>query len=370
MVRRKKILFSHDHSVESQRLYRYLLTQRFSPRLVEGGTAEIICQASQTCPDLLILYDSPPDIDPHEVCKILKAQVETQGMLILVLDGETGQDEKLESFGLVADAYASRFAPVEELYARIYSLLSLRGLQLRLVESEKFAALGRLTDRIAHEFRNPLTVIGGFAHRIRKKHGEDPLCQDYIGRIIKEVSRLERIIDQLTEFELPPRESFGYVDLIALLQDIARHFRTIISRNRRKTITIKIPENHLLPLIRANREGMRHVLKNLFENALEAIPEDREGWIRVEAGMDVTEGILWMTVRDNGIGIPPGELDKVMDPFYTTKPYRMGLGLTLVYQHIRNLQGKVDIQSEAGAGTTVTITLPMIIKAPLPSRLP
>ena len=76
-----------------------------------------------------------------------------------------------------------------------------------------------------------------------------------------------------------------------------------------------------------------------------------------------------MKIQDNGTGIPPEELSKVMDPFYTTKPYRIGLGLTLVYQHIRDLQGRVDIQSEEGKGTTVILTFPMVLKAPLPTHV-
>lgn len=370
MIRRKNILFSFDHSIESQHLYKYLKDRGFSPILVEGGTAEIIYQTSIKRPDLLVLYDSPPEIDPHEVCKILKGQIETQSILILVLDGKDEKVERLDNFGLTADAYISRFLPAEELYAKIYSLLSIRKLQLQLLESEKFAALGRLADRIAHEFRNPLTVIGGFAYRIKKKHLDNPICQEYINRIIKEVNRLERIIDQVSEFEAPSRGEYGYIDLIVLLQEVAAHFRSVIDIERGREIDIEIPENDQIPLIHANRQGLKNIFSNLFENALEAIPKGRKGLIQVQTGMDVDEGILWIRVKDNGTGIPAEELDKVMDPFYTTKPYRIGLGLTLVYQHIRDLQGRVDIESEEGKGTTVTMTFPMILMAPLPAHSP
>ncbi len=370
VIRSGSILFSLDHSIESHRLYKYLKSRGLFPLPVEGGTAEIVYQTSLKRPDLLILYHSPPDIEPNEICKILKGQIETQSILILVLDGKDEKVKKLEAFGLSADAYASRFLPVEELYAKVYSLLSIRELHLRLLESEKFAALGRLADRIAHEFRNPLTVIGGFAYRIRKKHPHDPLCQEYVGRIIREVHRLERIIDQITEFEMPARENGEYVDLVLLLREMADQFRAVVETIPGKSVKIEVPESDELPLIRASSTGMRTVFTNLFENAIEAIPEGRKGWIRVDAGMDVEEGILWLKIRDNGIGIPPEELSKVMDPFYTTKPYRIGLGLTLVYQHIRDLQGRVDIQSETGKGTVVTITLPMVLKAPLPPSRP
>ena len=368
MIRRKNILFSFDQSIESQHLYKYLKDRGFSPILVEGGTADIIYQTSLKRPDLLVLYDSPPDIDVHEICKILKGQMDTQSILILVLDGKDAKAEKLEGFGLAADAYASRFLPVEELYAKIYSLLSIRELQLQLLESEKFAALGRLADRIAHEFRNPLTVIGGFAYRIKKKKLNDPVCQEYVGRIIKEVNRLERIIDQVTEFEIPSKGDYEYVDLIELLREVAEEFKACIRKAPGREIEIEIPENAQIPLIHANRQGLQNVFKNLFENAVDAIPEGRKGHIRVLTGMDVGEGILWIKVKDNGIGIPPEELNKVMDPFYTTKPYRIGLGLALVYQHIRDMQGRVEIESEEGKGTTVTILLPLILKAPLPSH--
>ena len=367
MIRRKNILFSFDQSVESRRLFNYLKERGFSPILVEGGTADVIYQTSLKRPDLVILYDSPPDIDVHEICKILKRQMETQSILILVLDGKDAKAEKLEIFGLAADAYVSRFLPVEELYAKVYSLLSIRELQLQLLESEKFAALGRLADRIAHEFRNPLTIIGGFAYRIKKKHPNDTLCQEYVNRIIKEVNRLERIIDQVTEFEVPAKGEYEYVDLIRLLRKVADEFKACLRKTPDKEIEFEIPENDQIPLIHASRQGLENVFKNLFENAVDAIPEGRKGRIQVVTGMDVEEGILWIQVKDNGIGIPPEELNKVMDPFYTTKPYRIGLGLTLVYRHIRDMQGRVEIESEEGKGTTVTLTLPLILKAPLPS---
>ncbi len=369
MIRRKNILFSFDQSIESRHLYKYLKDRGFSPTTVEGGTADIIYQTSLRRPDLVVLYDSPPEIDVHEICKILKGQVETQSILILVLDGKDAKADKLETFGLAADAYVSRFLPVEELYAKIYSLLSIRELQIQLLESEKFAALGRLADRIAHEFRNPLTIIGGFAYRIKKKHPNDAVCQEYIERILKEVRRLERIIDQVTEFEIPVKGDYVYLDLIRLLREVAGEFEACLRKTPNRVVTIEVPENDQIPLIRASREGMRNVFKNLFENAIDAIPEGREGRIQVLTEMDIEEGLLWIQVKDNGVGIPPEELDKVMDPFYTTKPYRIGLGLTLVYRHIRDMQGRVEIESEEGKGTTVTLTLPLILKAPLPSRV-
>ncbi len=367
MIRRRNILFSFDQSVESRRLYNYLKTRGFSPVLVEGGTADIIYRTSLKHPDLVILYDSPPDIDVQEICKILKGQIETQSILILVLDGKDVKAERLEAFGLAADAYVSRFLPVEELYAKIYSLLSIRQLQIQLLESEKFAALGRLADRIAHEFRNPLTVIGGFAHRIKKKHPNDPLCQEYVDRIIREVNRLERIIDQVTEFEIPARGEYEYVDLVKLLREVATEFVACLRKAPGKDVVFEVSENDQIPLIRASIQGLKNVFKNLFENAVDAIPEGRKGRIQILTGLDAEEGILWIKVKDNGIGIPPEELDKVMDPFYTTKPYRIGLGLALVYRHIRDMQGRVEIDSEEGKGTTVTLTLPLILKAPLPS---
>jgi signal transduction histidine kinase len=366
MVHRKNILFSFDHSVEGQNLLGYLKERGFNPHIVEGGTADIIYQTSLKRPDLVILFDSPPEIESHEICKILKGQIETQSILLMVLDGETLKSQKLTAFGLAADTYISRFLPVEELYAKIYSLLSIRDLQLQLLESEKFAALGRVADRIAHEFRNPLTIIGGFAYRIKKKHPADPVCQDYISRIIKEVSRLERIIDQVADFEISSKEAYEFIDLVVLLQEIRKEFSAIKLLVPEGNVRIEVPENDQIPLIRANRQSLKSVFTNLIENALDAIPKGRKGLIRIETGMDIEEGILWINLKDNGTGIPPEELNKVMDPFYTTKPYRIGLGLTLVYQHIRDIGGRVDFESEEGKGTMVRITLPMILKAPIP----
>jgi len=365
MIRRRNILFAYDRSGESHRLYTYLKKRGLSPQLVEGGTAEIIYQTSIKHPDLLILYDSPPEIEPREVCKILKGQIDTQSILILVLNGKEEKDEKLAAFGLAADAYVSRLLPVEELYAKIYSLLTVRELQLQLLESEKFAALGRLADRIAHEFRNPLTVIGGFAHRIKKKHPNDPICQDYVARILKEVTRLERIIDQVTEFEAPSKGKPEYIDLIILLQEIAEELHRRPSTSSKK-VEIVIPENDRIPLVYANRLGLKNIFTHLLENALDAIPEAKKGRIEIQTGLDTEEGILWIKIKDNGIGIPPDVLNKVMDPFFTTKPYRIGLGLTLVYQLVRDTQGRIEVESEEGRGTTVTILLPLILKAPLP----
>jgi len=213
--------------------------------------------------------------------------------------------------------------------------------------------VGNLVQGIAHEIRNPITTIGGFAHRIKRD-----MCIDndklagYADIIIHESQRLEKVVTDIHEFaELLSTEP-TLSDLNTIMDRLINEFSTISARNGIDLIT-KIPYD--LPHITMDAEQVQFALYNILENAVESMTEG--GTLTVEVRV-VPEGIV-ISMSDTGCGIDAENLDAVYDPFFSSKTRGAGLGLTMVHQIVINHCGRIFLESEKGKGTKVTIELPV-----------
>jgi hypothetical protein len=246
--------------------------------------------------------------------------------------------------------------------ARLYTRLNqefkltareLRITQEKLIRSERLAAMGHLVQGIAHEIRNPITTIGGFAARMRRANRKDPKLQQYADIILEETQRLENLVQkvrQLAEVQSAPIR----------LEDPAGVFHGVIEgferRARSRGIALYAPIEEGLPLTRMAASALSTALSNIMENALESMP--RGGRLTFTAGRE--DDHIRIRITDTGCGIAPEDLDAIYDPFFTSKAQGVGLGLTMVHQVVRDHHGEIDIQSQEGKGTTVTIRLPVM----------
>jgi two-component system, NtrC family, sensor histidine kinase AtoS len=213
------------------------------------------------------------------------------------------------------------------------------------------AALGELVAGIAHDIRNPLTSIRGFVQYLQKS--KDPLeLREYAPLIIREVDGLNRIIGELLKFAKPHPPRYSSVQVNDLIREVLSLVKT---RAEKQDIRIDLALDSSLPFIEADGEQLKQVLLNLFINACQAIPA--QGSILFKTSKNLAD---WLTISviDSGIGISPENLDKVFDPFFSTKPAGTGLGLAVVQRIINGHKGEIGISSEPGKGTTVTIRLP------------
>jgi two-component system sensor histidine kinase AtoS len=223
----------------------------------------------------------------------------------------------------------------------------------QIMRADRLAALGELIAGVAHDIRNPLTSIRGFMQYLQKS--TDPAdWREYGPLIIREVDGLNRIISELLEFAKPYPPKYGLVQVNDLIHEM---LMLVQKRADAQSIRIELRLDPSLPCIEADGEQLKQVLLNLIINACQAIPE--RGTITVSTGTESSD-FIFACVTDSGIGITPANLDRVYDPFFSTKPAGTGLGLAVVQRILNGHQGRIEITSEPGTGTDVKISLPRV----------
>jgi signal transduction histidine kinase len=222
-------------------------------------------------------------------------------------------------------------------------------LERRLSRAENLAAMGRLTATLAHEIKNPLAIIRGSAERLGKL---DPEARRWADSVVEETDRLTRTVGRYLQFargeETPAGDGDAARALGETLDLLEGEFRS-----RRATLVRPEPAPAALP-VRLDNESLKQVFLNLMLNALEAIGEG--GRLAVSVGE--RQGRIAVSFADDGPGIPAETLRQLGNPFVTTKARGSGLGLFLSHRLVRAAGGTLDIESEAGRGTTCTVLLP------------
>jgi two-component system, NtrC family, sensor histidine kinase AtoS len=237
--------------------------------------------------------------------------------------------------------------------AVIKDISETKQLQRQVIRADRLAALGELVAGIAHDIRNPLTSIRGFVQFLQKS-GDPRDWQEYGPLIIREVDGLNRIIGELLEFAKPYPPRYGSVQVNDLIREML-----ILVKKRADTqsIQLELRLDPSLSSIEADGEQLKQVLLNLMINSCQAIAE--RGTITIVTEMERSD---WLNIHviDDGAGILKEHIEKVFDPFFSTKPAGTGLGLAVVQRIINNHHGMIEIISEPGRGTDVKIGLPRI----------
>ncbi len=243
------------------------------------------------------------------------------------------------------------------------ALDEVRTAQDRLVQSEKLAALGERAAKIAHEIKNPLTVIGGFAARMARKDkvGErDPQTFARYATIIrKEVQRLERTIQQTLYFSREMAPAFRLVHVNDDIREVLAMFRDELEELR---ITAVVELSPHVPVISVDPDQFRQILWNLVSNALQAM--EGGGTLTLAsrpAAESEGEGVV-IQVGDTGGGIPHDAVHNIFNPFFTTKSRGTGLGLPIVHAIVQKHGGTILLDNREGEGVTFSVFLPRIPK--------
>jgi two-component system sensor histidine kinase HydH len=236
----------------------------------------------------------------------------------------------------------------------IKDLREIRDLQEKVHRSERLASLGRLAAGVAHEIRNPLSSIKGFAQYFVKRFSGHEEEQGYASVMVKEVDRLNRVITDLLDFAGPkePRREPQSLETIAeqALKLLAPDLEA------RKVEVVKDYEPDL-PAVSVDRDRISQVFINLLLNALESM--EAGGEIRISLRRCGPPPAVEASVADTGAGIPEDDLEKVFEPFFSRKRKGTGLGLAIVHQIIESHRGDIRVESRPGKGTVFRIRLPM-----------
>jgi signal transduction histidine kinase/putative methionine-R-sulfoxide reductase with GAF domain len=239
---------------------------------------------------------------------------------------------------------------------------TVRSTQDRLMQSEKLMALGEMAARIAHEIKNPLTVIGGFARRIAlpsPRPGNGRSVERYAQIILKEVQRLERIIHETLYFSREVVPELRSVDLNSEVREVLSMFREELQDARVVTEMDLSPE---IPAIFVDPDQIRQVLWNLVSNALQAM--ESSGTLKVATRPSAPPQGAGVTVQvsDTGGGIPHDVVHNIFNPFFTTKAKGTGLGLPIVHAIVEKHGGTIQLDNQEGKGVTFTVFFPLLPK--------
>jgi two-component system sensor histidine kinase PilS (NtrC family) len=259
-------------------------------------------------------------------------------------------DGAVRNLGISAAPLADHAGRVTGRVIHFQDLTELRRMQLEVERAERLASIGRLAAGIAHEIRNPLASISGSMEMLKTTPGADADSRQLMDIAVREVDRLNRLITDLLDYARPHSEERRRLDLGEQVAEIVRAFE----QERREKIRVKaaLPNNIV---VEAATGQLRQVLWNLIRNAADAMPQGGE--IAIELSTDAKRAAL--TIRDQGAGIPRDRLERIFEPFYSTKTGGTGLGLATVARIVADHGGAIDVASEPEQGATFTVRLPL-----------
>jgi len=230
-------------------------------------------------------------------------------------------------------------------------------LQEQLMQAEKMVALGRLTANVAHEIRNPLTAVGGFARRLHKSAHLESREKEYVAIIVAEVARLEKILNKVLLISKGLELAKEPHDIHTLLDEVLRLYE-FLCKERSIIVSREYGIEH--PDILIDREHVREAIMNVLANAIDSM--SRGGKLLISTREEIVEGqsFVDVAIQDSGEGIPEEQLKMIFEPFFTTKgPQKgTGLGLVLAKKVVEEHGGFIRVKSKVGEGTTLNLLFP------------
>lgn len=287
----------------------------------------------------------------HPLVAVLQSALGKEGRLrntVVRLAGEKGERDALTSAIPLKDARETMGTMI--LLKDLESIKTLRSL---VSYSAKLTALGRLTSGVAHEIKNPLNAMTIHLELLREKLGAGAAgVQENLDILQSEIRRLDRAVQGFLKFVRPQELSLAEVDLHALLGAIVA---LLAPEWEPQGVRLALQGDPALRPIMADGELLHQAFLNIALNACQAMP--RGGTLRIATRRD-EDGFVRITFADEGVGIPAEDLEKVFTLYYTTKPGGSGVGLAVVYRIVQLHDGHVEVASESGRGTTVTVRVP------------
>lgn len=235
-----------------------------------------------------------------------------------------------------------------------------RELEHTMRRSEKMAALGELSAAIAHEVRNPLAAISGSIQMLEASQSASEKDRRLMRIVLRETEHLNRWITDFLSYARPVAVELRPVDLVALVSDVVESARADPS-----LVGARITFERVDPVyIRADVTRVRQVLWNLVINAQQAIARKGDGQVTLSVLTNIatTRPEVTLRVEDEGDGIAPEHLDRIFQPFFTTRERGTGLGLAVVHRIVEENDGRISVDSELGRGTTFSIVFPLAME--------
>ncbi len=232
-------------------------------------------------------------------------------------------------------------------------LREIKALQERVTRSERLAALGGLAAGVAHEIRNPLSSIKGFAQFFLKKNPPGSTDRQYSEVMIQEVERLNRVISNLLDYAKPKEP---VKEKTALADVMHRSIELIKDDAKAKKVKVSVEIEKDIAPVKLDRDQITQVVLNIALNGLDAM--QKGGNLAIRCFTDNERKYHVIEIEDTGHGIPETELPRIFDPFYSTRKTGTGLGLAIAHRIVENHGGTLSVKGTSGSGTTFRIALP------------
>jgi signal transduction histidine kinase len=239
-------------------------------------------------------------------------------------------------------------------------LRKLKEMEDRIQLAERLSSLGHLAAGVAHEIRNPLNAIGMGLQRLKREFPpqEESKKEEYLSfteLIFKEIRRVNEIIEQFLTLSRPSQLNMK----LSSLQDLLKNLGTLLQEEASSQgIQIQAETNSDLPLIKMDNEKLTQAFLNIMKNGMQAMEQGGVLHVETQSFKDRVE----VSFSDSGSGIPPEQMEKIFNYYYTTKEKGVGLGLPIAHRIIEAHGGQLKVESKVGFGTKVTVLLPVISK--------
>jgi PAS domain S-box-containing protein len=214
------------------------------------------------------------------------------------------------------------------------------------MQSEKLRLAGEIAAGVAHEIRNPMTVISGFAQMMQQD--ENSPYKDYMNIVQDEIERIDLIISEFLVLSKPQIKEKDWIDLRSIIQEIATFYELEF---KQKNIVFTYDSNCEKAVMYGNKNQLKQVFINLIKNSIEAITN--EGTIHIELKEQSTGYLI--SLKDSGCGIPEEIVEHIFEPFYTTKIKGTGLGMMIIHKIVRDHEGSIKVFSKENVGTDIHI---------------
>ena len=350
------------------------LSEKYEVHFASDGTSGLQ-NAKEIQPDLIVLDMMMPGMNGMDVCSAIRKNNNLQNTRIILLTARADEHSKIECLNRGADDFLTKPFSTLELHTRVANLLKTNKLQKdlrhtntelsealtklketesQLLQSEKMNALGTLAAGLLHEINNPLNYTQ-FAVQLlstnSKQLSDDD--RDSLNDISEGIKRVSQIISDLRDFAYP-EQSDHYVPF-----KVREAIESAVLFTSNSCSSIRVEVNTSDHTAIGSKSQITQSLVNLIQNAGNAV-SDLEDNKLITITSHVNDQFVTIAVKDNGCGINPENLKRVFEPFFTTQDVGegMGLGLSICHTIIKNMGGKITIDSQEGNGTTATIHLP------------
>ena len=389
---RNIIMIIDDNQVNLDVLFNFLKGRGFKVLVATDGETALE-QMNYILPDLILLDIMMPGIDGFTTCRHLKSQAKTRDIPVIFMTALSETEHKVQGFQIGAVDYITKPFQKDEVLSRVQTHLMLRNLQRklqsknaellqlnqnleRLVEEktklllnqEKSAIIGRLTQGILHNLKNPLQVIltSGSLIQIQGEKLQDKFVVHHSLYIEKSVKKINQILNTL--MIKSRRDQLEEIKLTDVNELVKNELELLAANMKlRNQVTQQVNFDLELPLVPLISSHVSQVFHNLIDNALDAMWQKEEKQLTITTHQDSEK--VYIDIQDTGCGISVENQTRLFDPFYSSKPAKgeenqageptgTGLGLYICLELLKPFQGNIQVDSELGKGSIFTIVLP------------